>query len=318
MGFFKKMRSHAAMARGDFGTLFRDVEIPPLPAAVSRLVIEVNRAEPDIDRLTMLIASSPGLAAKVIKTVNSSFYGMRVPVDSVKRAVTLLGVDQVRILALAFATMEALPMPATELFSLTVFWTDALLRASLARALARKAFSDQLDRVFTVALLADLAIPVLLSSWSDYYLPVFAEAKSGCRPLAVVEREHFHWDHAQAGGWILQSWDFPDELVCCLASHTLSRQELQEAGLEGTLAVPLAVAALLPGVSSVDLLRLQEFSRTAQGWLGCSPEDLQTALEEVRSSIKEVLDLLDLPESPVTHSLDLLAAAIAGPATEAL
>lgn len=306
------------MARGDFGTLFREVEIPPLPAAVSRLVVEVNRAEPDMERLTMLIASSPGLAAKVIKTVNSSFYGLRVPVDSVKRAVTLLGMDQVRILALAFATMESLPMPATELFSLTVFWTDSLLRATLARALARKAFADQLDRVFTVALLADLAIPVLLSSWSDYYFPVFAEAKSGCRPLAAVEREHFYWDHAQAGGWILQSWDFPDELVCCLASHTLNRQELQEAGLEGTLAVPVAVAALLPGVSSVDLLRLQEFSRTAQCWLDCSPEDLQTALDEVRYSINEVLDLLELPESPVTHTLDLLAMAIAGPETEAL
>lgn len=318
MGIFKKMRSHAAVARGDFGTMFRDVEIPPLPAAVSRLVIEVNRAEPDLDRLVMLISSSPGLAAKVIKTVNSSFYGLRVPVDSVKRAVTLMGLDQVRVLALAFATMDALPMPATDLFSLTVFWTDSLFRATMARALARKAFGDQLEQVFTVALLADLAVPVLLNSWTDYYLPVFAQYKSGDRPLATVEREHFHWDHAQAGGWILQSWDFPDELVCCLASHTLDQRYLQEIGLDDTLVMPLAVASLLPSVSKIDPLRLQDFYRTARSWLGFTPDELQNVLKEVRFAMKEVLDLLDLPELPAAHCLDLLALVIDGPETEPL
>ena len=97
----KKIRRHAAVARGDFVTLFKDVEIPPLPAAVNRLIAEINRSEPDIDRLVKLISSDPEIAARVIKTVNSSLYSPRVPVANVKRAVTLMGLAQIRSIVLA-------------------------------------------------------------------------------------------------------------------------------------------------------------------------------------------------------------------------
>ena len=79
MGLLKKLRRHAAVARGDFGMLFKDVKIPPLPAAVNRLIAEINRSEPDIDRLVQLISSDPEITAKVIKTVNSSLYSPRAP-----------------------------------------------------------------------------------------------------------------------------------------------------------------------------------------------------------------------------------------------
>jgi hypothetical protein len=49
----KKIRRHAAVARGDFATLIKDVKIPPLPAAVNRLIAEINRSEPNIDRLVL-------------------------------------------------------------------------------------------------------------------------------------------------------------------------------------------------------------------------------------------------------------------------
>jgi HD-like signal output (HDOD) protein len=81
----KKIRQHAAVARGDFTTLIKDVKIPPLPAAVNRLIAEINRSEPDIDRLAQLISSDPEIASKVIKTVNSSLYSPRVPLLSHRR-----------------------------------------------------------------------------------------------------------------------------------------------------------------------------------------------------------------------------------------
>ncbi|OEU63165.1 MAG: hypothetical protein BA870_08615 [Desulfuromonadales bacterium C00003094] len=312
MSLFKKIRRHAAVARGDFGAMFGDVEIPPLPAAVSRLVAEVNSAEPDVERLAKLLSSSPGLAAKVIKTVNSSFYGLRVPVDNVKRAVTLMGLEQVRTLSLAFATLDALPIPATEYFNHDIFWTDSLFRATMARTLARKSLPDQLEQVFTVSLLADLAIPVLLDSWSDYYLPVFAERMSSGRRLADIERDHFNWDHAQAGAWILQGWGFPDELVCCLACHTLNREELIEEGLDDSPVVPVAVASLLPSISKAKHENLQPFFLAVQTWLGFEDQELAGVLEEVRLAMADVFNLFKLPDHVATDCLDLMTEVVAG------
>lgn len=312
MSLFRKIRRHAAVARGDFGAMFGDVEIPPLPAAVSRLVAEVNSAEPDIGRLAKLISSSPGLAAKVIKTVNSAFYGLRVPVDNVKRAVTLMGLEQVRSLSLAFATLDALPIPATEYFSHDIFWTDSLFRATMARSMARKGFGDQLEQVFTISLLSDLAIPVLLDSWSDYYLPVFAERLSSGRRLADIEREHFNWDHAQAGAWILQGWGFPDELVCCLACHTLNRDELVEEGLDDSPVMPVAAASLLPSVSKAGQDNLDPFFLAVRTWLGFEKQELADVLEEVRAAMSDVFNLFDLPDQAAVDCLDLMTDVVLG------
>jgi HD-like signal output (HDOD) protein len=118
--------------------MFKDVEIPPLPAAVNQLLGEINKADPDIERLAKLISASPEIAAKTIKTVNSALFSPRLPVADVKRAVTLLGLKNIRSIALAYATMDSLPRPPGKLFDHRAFWSDSLLQAALARAFAKK------------------------------------------------------------------------------------------------------------------------------------------------------------------------------------
>ena len=66
MSFLKKIRRHAAIATGNFGVIFKDVEIPPLPTAVNKMVVEINKTEPDINELVMLISSTTAIAAKRI------------------------------------------------------------------------------------------------------------------------------------------------------------------------------------------------------------------------------------------------------------
>jgi HD-like signal output (HDOD) protein len=64
--------------------MFKDVEIPPLPIAVQRLMSEINKDNPDIDELVKLISSVTGIASKVIQTVNSSYYSPRSPVIQIR------------------------------------------------------------------------------------------------------------------------------------------------------------------------------------------------------------------------------------------
>ena len=252
MGLLKKLRRHAAVARGDFGMLFKGVKIPPLPAAVNRLIAEINRSDPNIDRLVQLISADPEITAKVIKTVNSALYSPRVPVADVKRAVTLLGLAQIRSIVLAFATMDALPTPKGNLFNHNAFWIDSLLRAILARALSRKHFSRQMDEVFSASLLSELAVPLLLCVWNEYYEPIVKEWETSSKRLSEIERQHFGWDHAQAGAWILQSWEFPEEMICYIGAHNISMEKIKEMELQDTIVVPLAIAALSPSVLKPD------------------------------------------------------------------
>ncbi len=313
MGLLKKLRRHAAVARGDFGMLFKDVKIPPLPAAVSRLIGEINRSEPDINRLVQLISTDPEMTAKVIKTVNSSLYSPRVPVADVKRAVTLLGLAQVRSIVLAFATMDALPAPGGNLFNHNAFWIDSLLRAILARALSRKRFSGQVDEVFTASLLSELAVPLLLCVWNEYYEPIVTEWETSSQRLSELEREHFGWDHAQAGAWILQSWDFPEEMICYIGAHTISMEKIKEMDLQDTIVVPLAIAALLPSVLKGDPVPAKAVFHQALKRLDMDAAQFGDAIKEAKNTLSELLALFELPDQKALGILDdLLWTADAG------
>ena len=304
MGFLEKIRRHAAVAKGDFAVMFKDVEIPPLPAAVNRIITEINQPEPDIEQLVKLMSSAPEIAANVIKTVNSSLFSLRAPVSDVKQAVTLLGLDQVRSIVIAFAAIDALPKPKGKLFDHTAFWTDSLVRAIMSRVFARKQFQSQTEQAFTASLLADLAIPVLLSIWSDYYEPVVSEWENSPKRLSEIERQHFGWDHAQAAAWIVQSWDFPEEMVCYLGAHNLSMEQIQEDGLADTIIVPLAISALSPSVLKPDPRRSGLVLQAAADWLSMDQAEFTACVHEIKTASLEIFELFGLPDKNASRILD--------------
>jgi HD-like signal output (HDOD) protein len=315
MGLFDKIRRHAAVSRGDFDTMFKDVEIPPLPVVVNQLLSEINKPDPDIDQLVKLISASPEIAAKTIQTVNSALFSPRLPVADVKRAVTLLGLKNIRSIALAYATMDALPKPPGRLFDHGAFWSDSLLQATLSRAFSQKKFSSQVEEVFTASLLADLAIPVLLCVWREYYEPVVDEWNQSARRLSEIEREHFGWDHAQAGAWIIQSWEFPEEMICYLGLHNISMEKIKEAGLEDTIVVPMAVAAMTPSVLKPDADFSKRTFQAAVEWLAMDSHSFVESITEVKESLGEILELFGLPDRSAIRILNDLVAVAKEPVT---
>jgi HD-like signal output (HDOD) protein len=296
--------------------MFKEVEVPPLPAAASRLIAEINRSDPDIDRIVTLISSSTGLAAKVIKTVNSSLFGLRVSVASVRHAVTLLGLRNIQSIALGYTTMTALPAPKGDLFDHEAFWTDSLIRAMMARTFCKRAFPEQHEEAFTASLLGDIALPVLLSVWKEYYEPVVEEWQQSERRLSEIEREQFGWDHAQAGAWIAQSWELPEDVVCYIGAHNLSREGLLEHELDDTIAVPMAVAALSASVLKPHLERSRKIYLAAYEWLSMSESEFEASLNEVQESLAGILDLFGYPVGKAGVILEDVAAGADAPPQE--
>ncbi|MFH2000060.1 MAG: HDOD domain-containing protein [Planctomycetota bacterium] len=263
MGPFSKIREHFALASGNFARLFKEVEIPQLPEAVACLITEFNQQEPDIPKLTRIISSDIEISTKIIRTVNSALYGLPNEVKSIQSAITLLGLRSIRTIALSYSMRSSIPSPKGGLFDQDAFWTDSLIRALMARSMARKYLACNEDEAFTVSLLSDVALPVLLSVWNQYYEPIVDRWKSSCQRLSRLEQENFGWDHAQAGAWILKSWEFPDELVSLVSVHNLSIDGIRELGLDRTVALPVATAALLPSVLRHSEEGCKKFMETA-------------------------------------------------------
>ncbi len=306
MGIFSIIREHAAVASGNFSLMFKDVEIPPLPAALAGILEELNKTDPDLSRLEMLISTEPEIVGKIISTVNSSLFALKSRVLSIRHAVVLLGLEQIRSLLFSYALRKALPRPAGAIFNHEVFWADTLLRSLLARSLASRFRPGEEEEAFTAMLVADVALPVLLSVWAKYYEPIAEQWIGSEARLSEIERQDFGWDHAQAGAWILQSWSFPDELICLAGTHNLPPEQLQELGLAKTIAMPIAVAALLPSVLKSMPEQSRRLVEAADQWLELSESSWSSVLEDVESAFSIISEQFNLSADYSKQALQTL------------
>ncbi len=306
MNFFETLRRHAAVSGGDFDALFRRLEIPALPAVASRLLAEFHQPEPDLRRLTQIISADVDLATRVLRTVNSSLYALPEPMRGLQQAITWLGLEKLRALALSYSLHDGIPRPRGGLFRHQAYWTDSLVRALLARAFARHLRVGDEDEVFTVMLLSDVALPVLLCDWSSYYEDVLGRWNSEPARLSSLEGDVFGWDHARAGAWILESWSFPEEMVALVAAHNLTLAELRQVDLLHTSALALALASQLPSILRPDAQRARGLVDDCRAAAGLGPDEMERVLAGVAQGYGEIRDLFGLDDDAEPVSLSLL------------
>jgi HD-like signal output (HDOD) protein len=150
----------------------------------------------------------------------------------------------------------------------------------------------------------DVAIPVLLCAWGEYYEPVIKEWQQSPKRLSEIEREHFGWDHAQAGAWITQAWGFPEEMVCFIASHNLSREEITGLEISDTIVSAIAVAAISPSVLKPETDRCASVFNGASQWLILSRLDFIDCVIETKKSLSDMMQVFGLPDRNASKILE--------------
>jgi len=308
--FVQTARKRLEADRPRFAATIREVQLPSLPAVSARLIAEINRPEPDMDRIAEAISAAPQTAVKVIQTVNSSIFSLRNPVLSVRHALALLGLRHVRPIALSFAMLDALPRPRGPVFDDELFWTDSVLRALFGHSIARRLCPGEEETAFTAGLLADAAIPVLLSVWEQSYTPELAAWAGRAESLTELERAAFGWDHGQAGAWVLDHWALPAQLSATVGLHNLPRQEIHAAELGTSPVLPVVLAAQVPSVGRTEPERARQCVAALMTELGAPPEAIVHLIAEVRGRFGEMCTSFGL-RSPRADAMldDLLGAA---------
>jgi len=207
-------------------------------------------------------------------------------------------------MALTYTMKANIPKPKGDLFDHEAFWTDSLLKALLARRPTKVFMPGEEDEAFTVMLMSDISLPVLLCVWNEYYQPIIERWKNSDKRLSVIEREDFHWDHAQAGAWILKSWKFPDEIVHLTGVHTLPLDEIKEMGLNISLALPLSVASLLPSILRYNRDRAQLLIDTTCNEFSLTYDQFKNLIIEVQERFVDIRDQFALKNLESVNVID--------------
>ena len=171
-----------------------------------------------------VIAKDPGLSLRLLRLVNSPFYGFQSKIDTISRAITVVGIDELYNLVVATCVVDHFDHIPSELVDMTAFWLNSVHTGVVAKLLAKQNTELHSERLFLAGLLHDIGSLVLYQKMPDKCLKVLHAAGHDRRLIPEFEREIFGFTHADVGCELIKSWGLPESLSepigCCLDPET--------------------------------------------------------------------------------------------------
>jgi len=212
--------------------------LPTIPSVFQELEEALGDANASSQQLGDIIEQDMGMTAKILKIVNSAFFGLRRSISSPHEAVTYLGIDTVKALVLVNSIFErSEPLP-TRNVTLDDLWRHSMAAAAGAKAIAlgEGASRAQADEVFVAGVLEDVGILVLAANFPEAYDRAIEILLAEKVLLTTVEQEEFAVTHAEVGAYLLGLWGIPAPVLQIVSMHH-SPHLLKEPGYAPAVAV---------------------------------------------------------------------------------
>jgi len=194
----------------------RLVSLPEVCLRVGEMLEDPRTTATDLGRV---IGRDTGLTARLLKIVNSAFYGFPSRIETVSRAITIVGTLELLDLILAASVVKAFSGIPTELVDMDSFWEHSLYTGVTARALAGRCRAPETERFFVAGLLHDIGALVLYQQRPRPAAEALRRARQEYEVLHEVEREIMGYDHGEVGAALLASWRLPDSLIEAVRYH---------------------------------------------------------------------------------------------------
>jgi HD-like signal output (HDOD) protein len=187
------------------------------------VVIRVNQLISDPDTQTADLAEAilcdPGLAARLLRLVNSAYYGSRRRVETISHAIVLLGHRELRDLMVATVTANLFEGLPPEQVNMDRFWQHSIMCGIAARGLAQRHRLREGERFFTAGLLHGVGKLILYSQYPERYRKVLQLAGDNEQARVVAERQVFGFTYAELSAELLKSWRLLDQMHAAIAHH---------------------------------------------------------------------------------------------------
>lgn len=203
--------------------------LPTLPGVVQLVSTMVENRDTSAHDLASIISRDQVLSARILRMVNSPFYGFPGRISSVTHALVLLGFNVVKGLVLTTAVFENLAREAKPL------WEHSLGVAFISRRLARELRMPDPDDFMVAGLLHDLGKVVLRHLAPDDYRRALELAQARRIHISQAEVEVFGVDHCTVAGWVAQKWHLPMRLQDSLVYHHCPSSSQQSAACTGVV-----------------------------------------------------------------------------------
>ena len=281
-------RDAFAKGKGTASGLVRhEVELSSFPDIYFQINEVLQSPRSSATHIADVVSKDTSLTAKLLKLVNSAFYGFPARIDTISRAIAILGTNELTTLALGISVLEYFSDIPLKLVDMKGFWKHSIACGVLSRILASTRVGLSEERFFVAGLIHDVGRLVMFKRLPFASTQAMLLSRSTRTPLRDAEQEVLGFDHAAVSGALLKSWKFPATLELPVRHHHAPSRAMNP--LEPSIvhvADVLAIAMQYGSSGSVYVPPLQE-----KAWetLGQGPGILAQAMAQADRQISEIL-----------------------------
>jgi len=257
--------------------------LPTLPGSVLRITRMLDNPQATAGEVGKEVAKDQVLSAKVLKLVNSGFYGFSQPISTIPHAMVLLGFGVVKTLVLSTSVLDMMAQ------SMAGLWQHSLACARTCGIIARHVDMEDPEEVSVTGLLHDLGKVVLEEHLREAFDQVVGLVKERNILFYEGEQEVMEVTHANVGGWLLQKWQLPSQLIEPIMHHHDFHPSREHA--DRTAIVHLAdILVRAEGFGSGGDRRIPVLAEGALEALGFTVEDVQEVMDTVVDEMGDVVN----------------------------
>ena len=203
-------------------------DLPTLPEIALEVNDMLSKEPVDVGKLSATIENDPAMVTRMLRLVNSSFFGLESKISTVSRAIVILGFEIVRSAVVTVSIIKALqPKKKIEVFDITRFWRHAIAVAVISKNLASMSGITSPEDAFTGGILHDIGKVVMAHFFTDSFEEILEQVQNNESSFYEKEKQFLPMDHTQIGDYLARKWKLPLQLRhAILYHHSINRMDI--------------------------------------------------------------------------------------------
>lgn len=198
----------------------RRTQLPTLSVVLDNILQIAADDRTSAQDLAEFIQQDQAIAHKILRLANSAYYGLARKVDSITRAITIIGFNEVVSLTLGMGMFSTLGRRTKQSgLDMRELWLHSIASGSACRILGLRLGHEEPNRLFICGLLHDTGKVLLAAYFTAAYESLLGAAAGSETPLQRIEKDHLGLDHAEVGALLMEQWHFPPSLVLPCRYH---------------------------------------------------------------------------------------------------
>lgn len=194
--------------------------LPTLPVIINNIIVMVKDERTTASDLASFISNDQALSARVLKIANSPYYGLPKKIDSITRAVMVIGFREIISIALGSWVYKTIsPKKGKDLIDMNELWKHSIGVGFAARHIEMKINGRNEESTMLVGLLHDIGKILFLIHFQEDYLKVLERHLADGTPLHIAETELLEIDHTEMAFLLMRHWNFPDSISIPIRYH---------------------------------------------------------------------------------------------------